>query len=76
MFCWRYFIHSTYEGFCCWIVDGGVQNVWTNRVWITDPLQINILQETKKSQIVIISWAWIYTKIPQTKISFMWKVYK
>ena len=25
-----YFIHSTYEGFYCWIMKGGEQNVWAN----------------------------------------------
>ena len=32
--------------------------------------RINIFQETKKSQIVIISQAQIYTKIPQTAPNF------
>ena len=33
----------------------------------------NIFQETKKSRIVIISRAPIYTKIPQTALNFTWK---
>ena len=32
--------------------------------------QTNIFQETKKSQILIISRARIYTKIPQTTLNF------
>ena len=36
--------------------------------------QTNIFQETKKSQIVIISRARVHTKIPQTELNFNLKM--